>query len=87
MFKNNDVSTVLSAVIYRGGERITDVQALRRVFGQRAYLQWSWQRLDENRFGVISADDSRIGDNGFSFTLSADDVDTKVTFLCELIID
>ena len=49
------------------------------------YLQWSWQRLDEERFGVISASDSRLINDGFSFVLSADDVDTKVTFMCELI--
>ena len=87
VFKNNLVSTVLSAVIYRGSERITDALALRRVFGNGAYLQWSWQRMDENRFGVISASDTRISNNGFSFTLSPEDVDTKVTFMCELIVE
>ena len=85
VFKNNAVSTVLSAVIYRGGVRITDMNALRSTFGSGAYLQWSWQRLDEERFGVISASDSRLINDGFSFVLSADDVDTKVTFMCELI--
>jgi len=43
--------------------------------------------MDEERFGVISSDDVRISDNGFSFTLSPEDVDTKVTFMCELITD
>ena len=81
VFKNNAVSTVLSAVIYRGGERITDMNALRSTFGSGAYLQWSWQRLDEERFGVISASDSRLINDGFSFVLSADDVDTKVSLL------
>ena len=85
VFKNNAVSTVLSAVIYRGGVRITDMNALRSTFGSGAYLQWSWQRLDEERFGVISASDFRLINDGFSFVLSADDVDTKVTFMCELI--
>ena len=85
VFKNNAVSTVLSAVIYRGGVRITDINTLRSTFGSGAYLQWSWQRLDEERFGVISASDSRLINDGFSFVLSADDVDTKVTFMCELI--
>lgn len=85
VFKNNAVSTVLSAVIYRGGERITDMNTLHSAFGSGAYLQWSWQRLDEERFGVISASDSRLINDGFSFVLSADDVDTKVTFMCELI--
>jgi hypothetical protein len=43
--------------------------------------------MDEDRYGVISADDSRLSDGGFVFTLGADDVDTKVTFRCNLIIE
>ena len=43
-------------------------------------------RLDDETFGIISAGDSRFSDNGFRFTLLPDDVDTKVTFMCELIV-
>jgi hypothetical protein len=86
VFKNNSVSTVLSAVIYHGSQRITDLATLQAVFGSGAYLEWSWQRMDEDRFGVISASDSRLGENGFTFTLSPEDVDTKVTFQCNLIV-
>lgn len=86
VFKNNAVSTVLSAVIYRGNQRITDATTLRAAMGSGAYLQWKWQRLDEDTFGVISASDTRIGNDGFTLTLTADDVDTKVTFMCELIV-
>lgn len=84
VFKNDQVSTVLSAVIYRGHQRITDMATLKTVVGASAYLEWSWQRLNEDSYGVISADDSRIGNEGFTFTLSPDDVDTKVTFMCTL---
>lgn len=87
VFKNNSISTRLTVVIYHGAERITDAQALRQSYGTTAYLQWSWQRMDEDRFGIISADDSRILDDGFTFVLTPADVDTKVTFSCELIID
>jgi hypothetical protein len=86
VFKNNAVSTVLSAVIYHGSQRITDQATLQTVFGRSAYLEWSWQRMDEDRFGVISSSDSRLGENSFTFTLSPDDVDTKVTFQCNLIV-
>lgn len=84
VFKNNQVSTVLSAVIYYGSKRITDITALKETYGQGAYLEWSWQRMDEDRFGVISSDDPRISNGGFTFTISADDVDTKVVFMCSL---
>lgn len=86
VFKNDSVSTVLSVVIYRGSDRITNSSALASAFGSGAYLQWKWQRLDDESFGVISSSDSRFGDNGFTFTLSPEDVDTKITFMCELIV-
>ena len=87
MFKNNTVATVLSAVIYHGSQRITNITALRSAFGTTAYLQWKWQRLNDNAFGTISASDSRLSQDGFCFTLSPEDVDVKVTFMCELIVD
>lgn len=85
VFKNNAIETVLSVVIYHGTQRITDNATMKSVFGSSAYLQWKWQRLDDSSFGVISASDPRIVDNGFKFTVSSADVDTKVTFMCELI--
>lgn len=86
VFKNDQVSTILSAVIYQGSKRITDSATMKSTFGNSAYLQWKWQRLDDETFGIILAGDPRFSDNGFRFTLSPDDVDTKVTFMCELII-
>lgn len=85
VFKNDNVSTVLSVVIYRGSQRITDMETLRAAMDSSVYLQWKWQRLDEESFGVILSSDTRIGNDGFTFTLSPEDVDTKVTFMCELI--
>lgn len=86
VFKNDQVSTVLSAVIYHGSQRITDSATLKSTFGSGAYLQWKWQKLDETSYGIISASDSRFSNDGFTFTLSPEDVDTKVTFMCELIV-
>lgn len=85
VFKNNQVSTVLSAIVYRGSRRITDMKTLKEVVGPGAYLEWSWQRLNDDSFGVISADDERLDNDGFTFTLSPEDVDTKVTLQCQLI--
>lgn len=87
VFKNSEVSTVLSVVIYKGSQRITDIEALRAAYGSGAYIEWSWQRMGENIFGTILSTDSRIGNDGFTFTLSSADVDTKVTFMCQLITD
>lgn len=85
VFKNDSVSTLLSVTIYRGTDRITDMETLRSVLGNDVFIQWKWKRLNDEDYGVISNSDSRIGNDGFTFTLSPEDVDTKVTFLCELI--
>ena len=84
VFKSDQISTVLSAVIYRGNQRITDMQTLKTAMGDSAYLEWSWQRLNDEQYWVVSSDDPRIGNEGFTFTLSPNDVDTKVTFMCTL---
>ena len=86
VFKNDMVDTVLSVVIYHGSKRITDSVEMKSTFGSGAYLQWKWQRLDDDSFGIISSSDSRFGNDGFTFRLSPKDVDTKITFMCELII-
>ena len=86
VFKNDMVDTVLSVVIYHGSKRITDSASMKSTFGSGAYLQWKWQRLDDDSFGIISSSDSRFGNDGFTFSLSPKDVDTKITFMCELII-
>ena len=87
VFKNSDVSTVLSVVIFKGGKTITDAATMHAEFGNTAYLEWYWQRIGEKNFGTILATDSRIADEGFSLSLSPSDVDTKVVFKCQLITD
>lgn len=85
VFKNDSISTVLSAVIYNGSNRITGIDDLHSIFGSGAYLQWYWQKVDDETFGVISSGDSMISNNGFTLTIAANQVDTKVTFMCKLI--
>ena len=86
VFKNDHLETVLSVVIYHGKKRITNATELSEAFGSGAYLQWKWQRLDDDSFGIIASADPRFGNDGFTFTLKPEDVDTKVTFMCELIV-
>jgi hypothetical protein len=73
-------------ILYSGSKRITTAEEMKKVYGSGAYIQWSWQRLDEDRFGVISVDDPKLINDGFGLVLTPDDVDVKVTFSCELII-
>lgn len=85
VFKNNTVNTVLTVIIYYGERRITNATELANAFGVGAYLQWEWLRINDSSYGTISASDSRLSNGGFTFTLTPDDVDTKVTFRCNLI--
>ncbi len=85
VFKNNAVSTVLTVTIYVGSDRITNITQLRNRFGSGAYLQWYWLRLDDSDYGIIVASDTKLSNDGFTLTLTPQDVDTKVTFRCELI--
>ena len=87
VFKDNQVSTVLSVSIHYGKQIIENITTLRATFGASARLQWEWLRMDEDRYGIISADDSRLSDGGFRLTLGPADVDVKVTFRCTLITD
>lgn len=83
-FKNNDVSTVLNIIIIRGTQYITDMTTLRAAMGNSVYLQWKYQKPDEDGMGVISSSDTRLKDEGFTFIISPDDVDERITFFCEL---
>lgn len=85
VFKNTQVSTVLSVIIYRGSKRITNMETLRAEMGDSVYLQWKFQRIDEDRFWEIDPSDPRIGNDGFTFTIRPDDIDRKATFACDLI--
>lgn len=84
-FKNSEVNTVLSAVIFYGGTRIENIDALHSAVGQSAYLQWKWQGYDSDVWHTIANTDSRIGRDGFTLTLTPADVDIKAVFSCELI--
>jgi len=85
VFKNSEVSTVLRAVIFKGGKTISDAAAMRKEFGTTAHLEWQWQRIGETTFGTILSTDSKLADDGFSLLLTPGDVDTKVVFRCQLI--
>lgn len=87
VFKNSEVSTVLSAVVYKGPLRITDSSALKEAFGVTARLEWSWQRMDENAFGALVASDPRLSRDGFDLSLGPGDVDSKATFMCQLVTE
>lgn len=86
VFKNDGISTVLSVTIYRGSKQVTDMETLKSLMGDTAKLRWSFQRFGEETYYEVDPGDSRIGSDGFTFTLTSEDVDAKATFVCELVV-
>ena len=86
-FKNNSVSTTLRAIVFHGATRITTIDALKAEYGSTARIEWSWQRLGEGRFGVISADDVRLSESGMALTITPADVDEKTNFAVDIKTD
>jgi hypothetical protein len=84
IFKNTGVATILTVNVIVGDKRITSYRQLQEHFGSEAYLQWSLKRQGETEFTSLSADDSRISDNGFILTLTPSDVNVKTVFDCSL---
>lgn len=84
LFKNAVFSTVLTVTIVKGPLQITDITALREEYGASSYLSWKWKRMDEDEFSTISASDSRLSNDGFTFTITPADVDEKIVFQCDL---
>ena len=86
VFKNNEIFTVLEVVLQCKGERIQTVARMHEVYGDSAYLQWYQKRIDDENWSIVSSADPRLSDGGFKFTLTPEDVDTKVVFMCEIIV-
>lgn len=87
VFKNTNVSTILSVTIVRGTQRITDSDTLAAVFGKGAFLQWKYQLNDSDDYLTLAPEDPRIMEGGFKFKISPDDIDTKGVYACDLIVE
>lgn len=88
IFKNDTQAMALTLVVYHGTERITSISRLKTVFeSSTVSIRWSMQKFNETSFTTISANDSRIGSDGFAFSLAPDDIENKVTLKCEFILN
>ena len=85
--RNNTGTTTLSVTVYHRNLVITNQSALVAEYGNTAYLKWYKKNYGENSFTPVSSGDSHLSNNGFTYTLSANDVNTQVTFEVELITD
>ena len=84
MFKNSLVSTTLTVTVIVGDAWLDTSAKLKAYFGEQAALIWEKKGLGETEFTEIPSTDPRLSDNGFIFTLSTADVETKAVFNCKL---
>jgi hypothetical protein len=83
-FKNNDIATALTVTIFVGDRKIDSSQAMYDEFGNDAKIIWSQKQIGEDGWTELEQNDKRISDNGFIFTITSNDINTKCTFTCTL---
>ena len=84
MFKNSAISTTLTVTVIVGDAWLDTSAKLKEYFGNQAVLIWEKKGHGETEFTEIPSTDPRLSDNGFIFTLTVDDVETKAVFNCKL---
>lgn len=83
-FKNSLISTTLTVSIIVAGYTIDTSQKMYEYFGDQAKLKWKVKNMGETDYSYVQDDDKRLSDNGFIFTLNANDIKTKAVLDCEL---
>lgn len=82
LFKNSDVSTTLTVEILTGGVNINSSEDMLTYFGADAKIIWQEKKQGETEYTDLPADDPRISDNGFIFTLNAEDLQMETVYMC-----
>lgn len=85
VFKRNlGIDTTIVATIYTPGGRIDNATEMHSRFGNGAYLEWGWRDVVTEAEHVIISTDPRIGNGGFTFTVSPEDIDVQAVITCSL---
>lgn len=86
IFKNANMATTLVVTVITGGQQIVSLAQLKIKYGNDARLQWSEKKYGELNFTPLSDGDVRLASDNFMLNISANDVLTKSTFRCDLLI-
>lgn len=84
MFKNTSLSTTLTVEILVAGLRLTSSREMYTYFGGNAQIVWQQKQQGETEYTDIDSNDSRLSDNGFIFTLNAEDLKYETVYSCYL---
>ena len=84
MFKNSLTSTTLTVEILVGGVRLTSSSDMYLYFGGNARIIWEQKKQGETEYTEVDSNDSRLSDNGFIFTINAEDLKYETVDSCYL---
>ena len=86
-FHNSEIDTNMDITILYGSTHITDSTGLHSILGPSAYIQWTALTGADQTPVIISNADPMVSNDGFTLTLSPDNVDNTVTFTANVIVD
>ena len=88
VFKNSEVSTVLTVRCYKRGQEITTLTALRQaMLDATARIRWYVLREGDTDWVSLADSDPMLSNDGFTLTVAPDDVTVKCTFKAEIVTD
>nr|DAF71586.1 MAG TPA: hypothetical protein [Caudoviricetes sp.] len=88
VFKNSEVSTVLTVRCWKRGQELTTLSALRQaMLDATARIRWYVLREGDADWVSLADSDSMLSDDGFTLTVKPSDVDVKCTFKAEVVTD
>ena len=88
VFKNSLVSTVLTVRCYKRGQELTTLAALRQaMLDTTARISWYVLREGDTDWVSLADSDHMLSNDGFTLTVTPDDVSVKCTFKAEIVTD
>lgn len=88
VFKNSEVSTVLTVRCYKRGQELTTLTALRQaMLDATARIRWYVLREGDTDWVSLADSDPMLSDDGFTLTVTPNDVSVKCTFKAEIVTD
>ena len=88
VFKNSEVSTVLTVRCYKRGQELTTLTALRQaMLDATARIRWYVLREGDTDWVSLADSDPMLSNDGFTLTVAPSDVSVKCTFKAEIVTD
>ena len=88
VFKNSEVSTVLTVRCYKRGQELTTLTALRQaMLDATARIRWYVLREGDTDWVSLADSDPMLSNDGFTLTVTPDDVTVNGTFKEEIVTD